>query len=104
MVMTILVISIFLLGFIFYLRFRLLIKGTPLLPVKVKKIEKYNMFYAKIGLAILGYKLYKVETSQGENLIYISRDKLELNNWVSSLMLDPKTYYVKLTPKLKELS
>jgi len=55
------------------------------------------MFYANPTLALLGYNVYKVETSQGENLIYISKDKLEINNWVSSLQLDQKTYFVKKT-------
>lgn len=138
--------SLFLLGFIFYFRFRYAINGTALLPIKIKKIEnsnyehltflttyiiplicfdlsqtryaidllilliiigaiyvKTNMFYANPTLALLGYNVYKVETSQGENVIYISRDKLELNNWVSSLMLDQKTYFVKLaTPPSNE--
>lgn len=61
---------------------------------------KTNMFYANPTLALLGYNVYKVETSQGENLIYISKDKLELNSWVSSLKLDDKTYFVKKTAPL----
>ncbi|MBC6111527.1 anti-phage protein KwaA [Pedobacter fastidiosus] len=130
----------FLLGFIFYFRFRYTIDGTALLPVKIKKIEhsnyehltflttyiiplicfdlsqiryavdllilliiigaiyvKTNMFYANPTLALLGYNVYKVETSQGDNLIYISKDKLEVSSWVSSLQLDHKTYFVKKT-------
>jgi hypothetical protein len=129
----------FLFGFVFYFRFKYTIDGTPLLPVKIKKIKhsnyehltflttyiiplicfdlsqiryavdllilliiigaiyvKTNMFYANPTLALLGYNVYKVETSQGVDLIYISKEKLEINSWVSSLQLDHKTYFVKL--------
>lgn len=59
---------------------------------------KTNMFYANPTLALLGFNIYQVETSQGTNIVYISTDKLVKGIFVSSLKLDSRTYFVKISP------
>lgn len=57
---------------------------------------KTNLFYANPTLALLGYQIYKVNTVENDNLIFISREKLKVEDWVELLSLDESIYFVKL--------
>ncbi len=54
------------------------------------------MFYANPTLALLGYQIYRVSTSEKQGIIFISKEKLIKGNWVQPLSLDEKIYFVKI--------
>lgn len=56
---------------------------------------KTNLFYKNPTLALLGYKLYKVDTEKSSNLIFISKDDLNLNDTVHHIHLHNNVYFVK---------
>ena len=56
---------------------------------------KTNLFYKNPTLALLGYKLYKVDTKSSLNLIFISRQQLSLNDTVDNIHLSDNVYFVK---------
>ena len=129
----------FLVGIIFYYRFKYVIRGAKRLPIQITEIEnvnyehltflttyiiplicfdlsqvryaidlgilliiigaiyvKTNMFYANPTLALLGYQIYRANTSQKQGLIFISKEKLVKGDWVQPLSLDEKIYFVKI--------
>lgn len=61
---------------------------------------KTDMFHANPSLAILGYRIYKVDgefrTGLREEITIISRQKLAINKKVSYKKLGEKIYYVRL--------
>lgn len=56
---------------------------------------KTNLFYKNPTLALLGYKLYKVDTEKSSNLIFISKDDLNLKDTVHHIHLHNNVYFVK---------
>lgn len=54
---------------------------------------KTNMFYSNPTLALLGYKIYKVKTSKKKNIILISKDHLQEENWVSFKLIGDNIYF-----------
>jgi len=64
---------------------------------------KTDLFYANPTLALLNYKIYRVDgdfkDGKRENLILISRKNLELNQRCDYIKLDNRIYFVK--PKKK---
>lgn len=57
---------------------------------------KTNLFYKNPTLALLGYKLYKVDTEKANGLIFISRQNLKLGDKVHHIPLSDNVYFVKL--------
>lgn len=133
-------ISIVLLGFIFYFRFKYIISGNHSLPERISKIEnvnwehltflttyiipfvtfnfnddrndlifflllliigliyvKTNMFYTNPTLALLGYHIYKISTNNRENIIIISKEILNENDWIESKLLSDNIYIANKT-------
>lgn len=58
---------------------------------------KTNMFYTNPTLALLGYHIYKVSTSNRTNIIIITKDKLESNEWVAVRLLSDNIFIAKKT-------
>lgn len=56
---------------------------------------KTNLFYKNPTLALLGYKLYKVDTEKKNGLIFISRQHLELGDNVKPMLLSDNIYFVR---------
>lgn len=60
---------------------------------------KTDLFYANPSLALLGFKLYKVDgrfkMGERNEIILITRDKLKENEKVTYIKLDDRIYYVK---------
>jgi len=56
---------------------------------------KTNLFYKNPTLALLGYKLYKVDTEKTSNLIFISKEELNLGDSVHHILLHNNVYFVK---------
>lgn len=56
---------------------------------------KTNLFYKNPTLALLGYKLYKVDTEMSNNIIFISRENLKLGDKVRHIHLSDNVYFVK---------
>ena len=56
---------------------------------------KTNLFYKNPTLALLGYKLYKVDTDKSTNIIFISREYLKLGDKVHHIHLNDNVYFVK---------
>ncbi|MEZ7505959.1 anti-phage protein KwaA [Flavobacterium sp. Arc2] len=57
---------------------------------------KTNLFYKNPTLALLGYKLYKVDTEKNTGLIFISKQNLKLGDDVHHIPLSDNVYFVKL--------
>ena len=57
---------------------------------------KTNLFYKNPTLALLGYKLYKVDTEKSNNLIFISKADLNLGDIVYHIHLHNNVYFVKI--------
>lgn len=57
---------------------------------------KTNLFYKNPTLALLGYKLYKVDTEKSNGLIFISKQNLKLGDKVHHISLSDNVYFVKL--------
>lgn len=60
---------------------------------------KTDLFYANPSLALLGFKLYKADgdfkNGERNEIILITRDKLNINDKVTYIRLDERIYYVK---------
>jgi hypothetical protein len=56
---------------------------------------KTNLFYKNPTLALLGYKLYKVDTEKSSNLIFVSKEVLNLGDSVHYIYLHNNVYFVK---------
>jgi len=56
---------------------------------------KTNLFYKNPSLALLGYKLYKVDTETATNLVFISKENLKLGEKVHQIHLSDNIYFVK---------
>ncbi len=56
---------------------------------------KTNLFYKNPTLALLGYKLYKVDTEASSNLIFISKQKLKVGDRVHHIYFGDNIYFVK---------
>lgn len=56
---------------------------------------KTNLFYKNPSLALLGYRLYKVDTEGSSNLIFISREQLTTGDSVLNIKLSDNIYFVK---------
>lgn len=54
-----------------------------------------NLFYKNPTLALLGYKLYKVDTENSTGLIFISKEYLTLGDKVHHINLSDNVYFVK---------
>lgn len=58
-----------------------------------------DKFYANPTLAVLGYKLYKIDlkTRSGEksNIILITKDRISSDDQIHTLALDEKVYYAR---------
>lgn len=57
---------------------------------------KTNLFYKNPTLALLGYRLYKVDTETSQNLIFISRQSLKVGDKVHHIHFGDNIYFVKL--------
>ena len=55
-----------------------------------------NLFYKNPTLALLGYKLYKVDTESSTGLVFISRNVLKAGDKVHHIHLSDNIYFVKL--------
>jgi len=53
---------------------------------------KTNMFYTNPTLALLGYHIYKLSTSNRKNIIIISKGTLKENDWIESKLLSDNIY------------
>ncbi len=53
---------------------------------------KTNMFYTNPTLAILGYHIYKISTTNRNNAIFISRDVILENDWIEHKLLSDNIY------------
>lgn len=63
-----------------------------------------DLFYANPTLAILQFRIYKISGSfikygTRENIILITRDKLEMADYVKYIKLDDRIYYAKKSNK-----
>lgn len=58
---------------------------------------KTNMFYTNPTLALLGYQIYKVSTTNRENVIIISKGSLSQNDWIESKLLSDNIYIANKT-------
>jgi len=56
---------------------------------------KTNLFYKNPTLALLGYRLYKVDSEGTTNLIFISREPLNIGDTVLNIHLSDNIYFVK---------
>lgn len=56
---------------------------------------KTNLFYKNPTLALLGFKLYKTDTEGSQNLIFIAKDDLKLDDTVHHIHLHNNVYFVK---------
>lgn len=56
---------------------------------------KTNLFYKNPTLALLGYRLYKVDTEENSGLIFISKQQLQTGDKVHHLFLKDNIYFVK---------
>jgi hypothetical protein len=56
---------------------------------------KTNLFYKNPTLALLGYRLYKVDSEGTTNLIFISREHLNKGDTVLNIHLSDNIYFVK---------
>lgn len=58
-----------------------------------------DKFYANPTLAVLGYRLYKIDietrTTKKENIILITEDRLTLNDQINTLGLDEKVFFAR---------
>lgn len=54
---------------------------------------KANIFYTNPTLAVLGYKIYKVDTGSLSNVVIIAREKLELGNSIRTKLIDENIYF-----------
>lgn len=57
---------------------------------------KTNLFYKNPTLALLGYRLYKVDTEKNINLIFITKEDLKVGDMVHHIHLNDNVYFVKL--------
>ncbi len=57
---------------------------------------KTNLFYKNPTLALLGYKLYKVDTDKNTNLIFLTKQHLKLGDKVHHIRLNDNVYFVKI--------
>lgn len=57
---------------------------------------KTQLFYKNPTLALLGYKIYKVDTESSIGLIFISKDFLKIGDKVHHMQLEGNIYFVKL--------
>lgn len=53
---------------------------------------KTNMFYTNPTLALLGYHIYKLSTTQKENIIIISKDVIQENDRIQYQLLSDNIY------------
>jgi hypothetical protein len=58
---------------------------------------KTNMFYTNPTLALLGYHIYKISTSNRQNIIIITKDSLNENDWIQSKLLSDNIYIANKT-------
>ena len=58
---------------------------------------KTNMFYTNPTLALLGYHIYKISTTNRTNIIIISKDKLVATDWIAVRLLSDNIYIAKKT-------
>lgn len=54
-----------------------------------------NLFYTNPSLAILGYKIYKVETAQNSDMIVIIKGKLHEGDFILPRLIDDNIYFTK---------
>lgn len=58
---------------------------------------KTNMFYTNPTLALLGYQIYKISTTNRENIIIISKGTLKESDWIKSKLLSDNIYIANKT-------
>jgi hypothetical protein len=56
---------------------------------------KTNLFYKNPTLALLGFKLYKVDTEKSTNLILISREYFKVGDIFHHIHLSDNVYFAK---------
>jgi hypothetical protein len=128
------------LGFVFYFKFKYIIRGAKSLPEQIKEMEnlnwehltflvtyvipllsfdldfdlaknrnglmfflvllvigliyvKTNMFYNNPTLAILGYHIYKVNTTNKKHIVLISKEVLVEENWIEYKHISDNIYF-----------
>lgn len=54
---------------------------------------KTNIFYTNPTLAVLGYRIYKVDTEKSLNMIVITNGKLEVGDAIKSKLIDENIYF-----------
>ena len=54
---------------------------------------KTNMFYNNPTLAILGYHIYKSETTNKKNIVLISRNVLNESDWIEYKLISDNIYF-----------
>lgn len=54
---------------------------------------KTNIFYTNPTLAVLNFKIYKITTKQRANIVVISRDTLEKDNFILPNKMDDKIFF-----------
>lgn len=58
---------------------------------------KTNMFYTNPTLALLGFHIYKISTNNKENVIIISKDILNPDDWIRGKLLSDNVYIANKT-------
>lgn len=61
---------------------------------------KANIFYTNPTLAVLGYKIYKIDTISTKNMVVIIKGKLSVDDSISAKLIDENIYYLKPITKL----
>lgn len=64
---------------------------------------KTNIFYNNPTLALLGYHIYKVNTSQNKHIILISKDSLKLDDIIESKHISDNIYFAIKSDNQTEL-
>ena len=54
---------------------------------------KTNIFYTNPTLAVLGYRIYKVDSQESQNMIVIVSGKLVIGDAIRTKKIDEKIYF-----------
>jgi hypothetical protein len=56
---------------------------------------KTNLFYTNPTLAVMGFKVYKLNTLQTEAIIVVTKNHLHLNDYIYPRQIEDNIYYAK---------
>ncbi|MET3978088.1 hypothetical protein ABIB62_000654 [Mucilaginibacter sp. UYP25] len=72
-----------------------LVMTIPLLFLIGAIFVRTNLFYKNPFLALLGYRLYQVDTRETSGAIFISKQALQTGDTVYNIFLADNIYFVK---------